>query len=398
MGGTYQGSCIGGIAGYNNGATIENCSTESFTMKATNIAGGVVGFNNGNIVGGGANIGGGYCIIEADESSGQDLTIGIVVGENRGHVTDVEASMVNVSVYSESDKPIYIGGIIGKQNGGVVSGVSNYNLNITADKLKGVSYCGGLVGYMDGGVLENSFISGYKASLSFASDKAISGGLVGFLGENAEIVSCLFDNGNVTAKRVAGIVGLQYGEVNKCAVMANVILDGYYAGGLSYDCHGILRNSYSLATLKGSSIEAGFVVYLNTNASVRYCYNYCSYTGTGDAYCETATKFRSDKANREFKNNIVVGRMQGGDGILGDTFVTKVYGRDDIKTVKIQTRMGYNKGSFTIVSQDVALGTSSFVEFSKAGFDSNIWNIYGVSGEEGQYLTLKDLPEIPVEE
>ncbi len=395
--GNYSGQTVGGIVGFNNGATIQNCKNDSFIIDASATAGGLVAINSGNVINCGANLSAGYCLIDVNKVSANELSIGVVVGINNGTIQNVEAGMIKVNLYKESDKSTYIGGIAGKQNKGNIKNCSNYNLNIKASNVKGSSYSGGIVGYIDGGAVKNCLVSGYTATVSVDCDTAYAGGIAGFVGSNASIESCLFDNGNLTSKKAGGVAGVQYGRIDRCAVMATVIVEGYHVGGLTYDCFGIIRNSYSLATLKGSSTEAGFVVNLNINASVRFCYNYCAYTGVGTGYCETATNFRSEKAEREFTNNIVVGNNVGGGGLFGDTFVNKAKQRDGQKEVKIQTRWGYSKGSYVIVNESCALGQTAFKEFSDRGFDSNVWNIFAEHSEESSYLTLKDLPELPIE-
>ncbi len=381
--GSYSGNNIGGIVGLNDGATINNCKINGLTINVDGVAGGMVAINKGTIsateninVGAYTVMNSDKCNFEIKKIMQNEVVIGNVVGENHGTISDLEINLTSNIFFEESDKPVYFGGIAGRQYSGEIdtcrlSSISTQN----ADRLLGKVYVGGLVGYLDGGTISNSYTSAGDLELSITRD-TIGGGIAGFLGSNGLIESCVSAGGTIAAKYAGGIAGVQYGIINKSAVMESMSIIGDEVGGIVYDCRGQIRNSYSLASLQGSSVEAGFATYLNNGASIKYCYNYCAYLGSGKGYCESATSFRSSKGNREFTNNIIVGENVGNELIIfGDMFISNAIQRDGSKQVAIQTNSMGGKGSYTIVSQDAAFGANSFDEFTKIGFDSNVWEI-----------------------
>lgn len=381
--GTYTGKNIGGIAGLNDGATINNCKVNSLNITVDGIAGGMVAINKGVISATDNVNAGAYTTMNSDKCKFEyknltqaEVVVGNVVGENYGEISNLEINLTSNTFYEESDKPVYFGGVAGRQLSGEIDTCRLFSISTkNADKLIGKSYFGGIVGYLDGGIVSNSFTTAGDLQLSTTRD-TVGGGVAGFIGSNGLIESSLATGGTIGAKYAGGIAGVQYGIINKSAVLADMTVVGDLVGGIVYDCRGQLRNSYSLASLQGSSIEAGFATYINDGASIRYCYNYCAYLGSGKGYCESATPFRSSKGNREFTNNIIVGQNVGNELIIfGDMFISNAIQRDGSKQVAIQTNSMGGKGSYTIVSQEAVLGGNSFDEFTNKGFDSNVWEI-----------------------
>ncbi len=406
--GRYTGKTIGGIVGFNNGGKILDCNIGSFYFDITGVAGGIVGENKGTIYSCGVNTDSGYCEVFINEIENAEANIGCVAGVNDGNISLIQISGLTIEAFSESDKPVNLGGFVGKQISGSLVDCKSYNFIVKLDRLKGNIYAGGFIGYMNKGSMKDcSVVNGLSINLPTSRDGVVTGGLVGFEGSDCLIETSVVYLAEITSRLAGGIVGVQFGRVEKTAAMEGVELIGANVGGLVGDCNGILRNSYSLASLVGSNYEAGFVVFLNSGASVKYCYNYCAYTGSGKGYCETSTAFRSNGNNREFINNIVVGEKIGGDKLLvGDMFMTKVKQRPlnqsndeskpsdgnqeekpsdenkqevnkpqvSAKEVYIQTNAGYSKGSFKIVSESVLMGNGAFADFLSAGFNSYVWD------------------------
>lgn len=398
-GAKYYGKNIGGIAGFNNGAKIEYCTVNNVEFNATGFAGGLVGLNKGEMVGDVEEETLFNSKFNVDQISESELGIGMLVAVNEGKVASMVANMCSVDFYKVVDKTIVIGGIVAKQNSGNVSDCANYNITINGKNYggRGYIYLGGLVGMLEGGTVQSCYVIAFNGELASENELSYAGGIAGFINSGGSIESCLFNSGSLNAFYSGGVAAILHGSINASAVDINGSISGAITAGIVADCFGQVTNSYSLALLTGSKVQAGFVGYLNHGAIVRYCYNYCSYNGMGEAYCESATPFRSQKGDWQFLNNIVVGQKVGGGGLLGDTFVTSCTQRGE-KEVAIQHK-NWNKGTFTIVSEDVAKGSSQFVEFVNNGFSSNIWYTNVDIGEgDAQFLTLKSLPKIPTDE
>lgn len=388
--GTYTGDKIGGIVGLNDGATINNCKIKGFTFDATGLAGGMAAINKGTISASENFNAGADSVINSDDLkininniTQSELVLANIAAENYGKISNLELNQFKISFLLEKgDKPTYLGGVVGKQYSGEIDDCRVYGMGINfAERMTGSSYTGQIVAYLDGGVVKNSFTTGGEIKLPTAFETTI-GGIAGFIGSNGVVENCL-SNGKFEARYAGGIAGVQYGIINKSAVSEQTIISGDKVGGLVYDCRGNIRNSYSLASLVGSSIEAGFATYLNDGASIRFCYNYCAYTGAGKGYCESATPFRSSKGNREFTNNIIVGENVGKEILIfEDIFIKNAIQRDGVKQVAIQTNSMGGKGSYMIVPSEVALGSGAFEEFVNRGFDSSIWEVFRPTLEE----------------
>lgn len=403
--GEYSGDIIGGIAGLNDGATIDNCIVSDFNINAGRILGAIAGVNKGTIIGGVntpitnedsgeisyeniSSVSEGFFTINDIPSN--ELVIGMAVGENIGNIQKVESSLITINFVTDSDKPVFVGGLVGRQTSGLIDTCDSLNMTINAPNLTGSAIAGGLVAYLDGGRVYNSYASS-AITLTTTRDTFV-GGVAGFVGINGEVELCVY-KGKATAKNVGGVVGTLYGRLLRSAVDLNAELIGENVGGLVYDCRGIIRNSYSLATLRGTSIQAGFVTYLNEGSSVRYSYSYCAFLGNGKGYCETVTEFRKSKGNREFTRNIVVGVNVGENILFGDSFVTEVIQRDGEKKVAIQTNSLASKGSYTVVSQDDVTYQGQLDAFENAGFDKNIWDFEPDVQYMKDYFAIIGLPE-----
>lgn len=213
----------GGLVGYNNSGTIENCyviATVKAVSKKSNISvGGLVGFNkegiikncyatvdikasisdysalNSNYAGGlvGKNTG----TIISSNASGKLSAIGRwytyaggLSGNNEGDIKNCYAS-VNIDAETSGDKSpmhTYAGGLVGYNDKGSITNCYAVG-NVDSYSAEKETYSGGLVGYSWGGTISNCYATGDVVASSSVSG-ALAGGLVGWLAESAIVSNC----------------------------------------------------------------------------------------------------------------------------------------------------------------------------------------------------------------
>ena len=139
-------SYVGGIVGYNEYGTIENC-TSSATISSTGSNcenyGGIAGKNSGTIE---------YCTSHATVSSegGYCQKYGGIAGENSGSIEYCTSSAV-VSEKKEVNNDSNYGGIAGSNNRGTIANCTSHA------KVSALHNCGGIAGESMGGTLSNNF-------------------------------------------------------------------------------------------------------------------------------------------------------------------------------------------------------------------------------------------------
>ena len=223
---TYtHGSCFGGICGYNDFGTIDSCRSHLAINPGITIdtVGGIVGYNHNGI-------------LRADTSYNNSYNKSIMsyVGCIAGY-SDGQQSLIN-SCYVDEQSRVpsigdYIGGVIGKMDGGVIDSCGHYGTIIaqgnyvggiaglctegasvsnslnagTVCETKINDYVGGIVGLVAGGQcsVSTSFNSGLVMGRYFV------GGLIGYLSEACHFTDC-YNTGVVKGiSQVGGIVGSQ---------------------------------------------------------------------------------------------------------------------------------------------------------------------------------------------
>jgi hypothetical protein len=170
---------VGGVVG-RNFANITD-ATASGNVTGERFVGGVAGSNDGIIID--ATTSGNVTGVSGD--SGDSLSVGGVVGVNRGNVTATTAESVTVT----SDRSV--GGLVGSNSGIITDATASGSVN-------GTERVGGLVG--------SNFVSitGASASTSVTGNRDV-GGLVG---ENSATITDAFAVGSITGTDdVGGLVG-----------------------------------------------------------------------------------------------------------------------------------------------------------------------------------------------
>ena len=216
-----------------------------------------------------------------------------------------------LSVSGDINGGWYVGGVVGYNNGGTVTGCTfSVSGNVSGDWHVGgivgyngtgatVSNCyntgtddygGGVVGYSSGGVVgynsgtvENCYNTGSVKGGRYV------GGVVGSNSFSATVTNC-YNTGTVTGTGcfVGGVVGDNYlgASVENCYNTGTVTgfdsgSDDNYVGGVVGQNSGTVENCYNTSSVSGGNAVGG-VVGLNDSGIVENCYNTGTVTGTDD--------------------------------------------------------------------------------------------------------------------
>lgn len=294
-----QGDYVGGIIGYNCGATLVGCNTEKENgskegfIFGNNYVGGIVGYN-GIIEDQETDADG----VVSDESKVLDGTKNNVQGTNEAHVLGKS----------------YVGGIVGINeddytvknwnNEGTVAAVDSYAGGITGNNNGTVSHCGS---NMDNGTIMSGFrnmgmfhgdyvggIAGYNSGQLEGGEEGISvvsyafgnnyvGGIVGYNDTDASVTDYQVSGGYVNAAGsfVGGFAGVNAATElvsnNKRLVSnPNEVTGQYCVGGIiganivapSNDISAVFYSDNFLGRLNAEAFAGGFIGYnqLTTNS------------------------------------------------------------------------------------------------------------------------------------
>lgn len=211
-GNAAQGTLAGGLAGYNNGGSIENCRNYADIRfagdNATNISvriGGIVGYLNNGTIGG----------TQSDSVVNYgNISCGVIVNTGNG-----------------ANSGMHVGGICGFMDSGentLISYATNYG-NVSAPSGRG----GGIAAVAMGGLLSDCTnngliqddVDGIFASVSNRYNFKRMGGLVGGNNTPSAIVNST-NNGNVISQlgcRTGGFVGHHAGTIDGCTNNGDII-------------------------------------------------------------------------------------------------------------------------------------------------------------------------------
>lgn len=206
-GGTMTGRGVGGVAGWNYGGAVANCSASGIErIYASKEAGGVVGYNSWD----GTTT---DCIASGIKSIDSDYSAGGLIGYNLyAKVAPVANNTVSGigSIYGDS----YAGGVIGYNSGesDVINCVAVDIALLSAGDGNGRndSGAGGVLGYNSGSAVTNCALIAGASSTVISSD-ASEGGAVGWMdsGAVANFQNCVYPS-NVT---FAQSEGKPYGNI-----------------------------------------------------------------------------------------------------------------------------------------------------------------------------------------
>ena len=179
----------------------------------------------------------------------------------------VSGTVQNLSVSGSVSGGMYVGGVVGRNNGGSVTGCA------FSGSVSGNRYVGGVVGYNSSSTVTNCY------NIGEVSGNRDVGGVVGY---NSGSVTNCYNTGSVsgpdsgTGNRVGGVVGYNDGTVENCYNTGKVSGNSY-VGGVVGDNVGIVKNCYNTGTVTGTDDYVGGVVgYISGGdgaiASVTNCY------------------------------------------------------------------------------------------------------------------------------
>ncbi|MFP4662478.1 MAG: OmpL47-type beta-barrel domain-containing protein [Halanaerobiales bacterium] len=224
----------GGLVGYVDGGTINNCTAVT-----------------GNI-----------------SSTDQNGSIGGLVGYNSGTVTDC---IVNVTVDGDNS----VGGLIGANSGDVSS--SDVYGNVNCDVHTGTENAGGLVGDNSGDIT-NSVVSGE------VTGKDTVGGLVGtnYDYDGSASISSSHATGVVTGdNEVGGLVGYNNDTLSNSYACGDVTGDTKVGGLVGNAWGGTVDYSYAKGYVEGDNETGGLIGY-KQNANITSSYYDMETTGQSD--------------------------------------------------------------------------------------------------------------------
>ncbi len=209
-------------------------------------------------------------------------------------------------------------GLFGRINANaVIRNVSLNSCSITGTK----KWIGGLVGYNNGGIISHCSVTGSVSGANDISDCV--GGLVGFnKGSDSSISNC---NATVTVKsfgaNVGGLVGEIYsGSISNCYASGTVTgLDNESnkIGGLvGYNFSGTVSDCFADATVKsiGNGV-GGLIGSKNDNSAVCNCHATCSVTGNKNV--GGLVGYNIGKVAFSFFTGTVTGSVDNVGGLIG---------------------------------------------------------------------------------
>ncbi|MCL2066483.1 MAG: Ig-like domain-containing protein [Treponema sp.] len=226
---------VGGLAGYNEGGTIENCIVIG-AVSGNEYVGGVVGNNDGGTV--------------------QDC-------KAQGNINGFDIP---------SNNSMSIGGVVGyNDNSGTVQGCSYTGGTVTGDSY----YVGGIVGLNWNGTVEYCYATG---NVTGGDDNV--GGVVGWntdISVTNAVRYCYATGDVIGGNNVGGVAGDNIGTVEYCYATGSVTATspisptvGGVVGNVSNGS--IVRHCYSTGDVTGGAVSGGIAGRIFHSAIIEYCY------------------------------------------------------------------------------------------------------------------------------
>lgn len=387
-GASISGVVCGGITSFNNGGTIENCTVEDCTITSEKYAGAVAGYSNGNI----NNVIANNNKINVEEETEKNIYVGGIVGKTESNLAGAKVRGAKIQVTFESkENTVFLGGIAGLTQNAKIENSEVFDISANTSKYEGRTYAGGISGYVIGASILSCGVSSESSTsritLNPNNSSSIVGGIAGFL-KDGEVKRCAVGEVELNSHSSAGIVSFNMGDVVESYAGTEAYVEGKYAGGMTCNLYGNILNSYSLATLIGSDIEAGMTNFLWKGSKIEHCYTYCSYTGEGEAYAETYSNYKARKdLFGVIENSVIVGsniaKDENGNEInyakpaIDDFWEVNITTRDGQKKVRAQVIFLFIKGTHNYILEDDLKGMTDLYQiFKDLGFDDvNTWGI-----------------------
>ena len=221
--------------------------------------------------------------------------IGGIVGKNNGGIISNCTSIVDITGSVESN----VGGIVGSSESGTIENCCNTgSINVTGSVDSNVGGIVGLAGNPNGRVtvtVENCENTG-NVYVTAVKSKGLIGGIVGRANGGSTVSNCR-NSGDISANKegnsiTGGIVGDNYGAISRCNNTGAVSADGATGGVAGQNVcsqsgpNSIVENCYNTGAVSGSGDVGGVVGHNNNsnyyNSTVKNCYNTGKVTGTGN--------------------------------------------------------------------------------------------------------------------
>ena len=189
-----------------------------------------------------------------------DHYVGGLAGENGGSIIDCHSEIHIQSYYG------YAGGITGENDGTI-------SYSSSSSTVKGCVYLGGLVGWSNGDIDHCNTDGVVQINISNGS---MTGGLVGI--QDSGSVTDSFSSSSVYGSNwndgAGGLIGKNYGIIERCYATGNVSETDYEVGGLVGYNRGSIYNCYATGDVSGNSYGIGGLVGYDQSSSgqVINCY------------------------------------------------------------------------------------------------------------------------------
>jgi hypothetical protein len=314
---------------------------------------GLVGYAKNGVISNSFNIG---SISGTSHVGGLAGTVGSSTGQNVFLIKD------SYNLGSLIGNNEYTGGLIGKSQGEVLISKSYNSASVIGD-----SYVGGLLGgSFKIPTITNSLNSGS------VSGNEIVGGLIGYVYSHRPVfVTNSVNSGSVSGTlNVGGLIGSGGGTITN-SMNSGSVSGTSQVGGLIGSGGGTITNSMNSGSVIGTRLIGGLVGYAYNQLFVYYSVNFGSVIATSNSTevggITGVLPTTNDIEQTYFSGSIT----SNGVEVDGVAFGTKV---TDLST--------FNLAFFT----------------TTLGWDTEIWDFTGLDIANGVYPTLKNMPEIPLEE
>ena len=215
-----------------------------------------------------------------------NLPIGGIAGKNNGGIISNCTSIVDITGSVDSN----VGGIVGSSESGTIENCRNTgSINVTCSSAGSMNGIGGIVGKTSNGTIKTCENTGNVTVDHYCTG---TGGIVGYAVGGSKVSNCR-NSGSIDGNesKTGGIVGENYGAVLKCYNTGDVRSDGT-AGGIAgrnvsenSGSGSTVENCYNIGDVSGSGDVGGVVGHNNNsnyyNSTVKNCYNTGKVTGTG---------------------------------------------------------------------------------------------------------------------
>ena len=269
--------------------------------------------------------------------------IGGIVGKNNGGIISNCTSSVDITGSVDSN----VGGIVGSSESGTIENCCNTgSINVTGSVDSNVGGIVGLAGNPNGRVtvtVENCENTG-NVYVTAVKSKGLIGGIVGRANGGSTVSNCR-NSGGISANKegnsiTGGIVGDNYGAISRCNNTGAVSADGATGGVAGQNVcsqsgpNSIVENCYNTGAVSGSGDVGGVVGHNNNSekyvSKIKNCYNTGKVTGTGNLGGAVGRIETGDVSDCYYLNTSAakgIGSVTGETGTKVENIISKTAGQ-----------------------------------------------------------------------